>query len=367
MDGAEDKIQWLLDTCFKYQIQVLIDVHTAKGSQNGFDNGGIRQTTTWQDDDNFKYVAQPLWSSQYDPETGKNGQFNYNNIQWSIAQSEAILKRFGSHPSVIGYEPINEPWLTNDITLLADFYREVRKLVQRYAPQAYFVFHDSFRPGDPTWLNLFPDGDWDKVAMDHHAYMAFWDYEETNILPPEYYCSVYANDNKFISEGIKDKMEVWMGEWAFATDNCAHWLVGFNDQTAPRQGQCVQVDCPELYFPCPDGASDTDCKVDPTIEKNGPFGINKGNNDQTLIENGKCWTDSMDLMSQDEYTQLADCTVSFIDRNFDASFMWTAHNQINTKWDYIKAYDLGWFTELDAVKNAQKNKSNASDKPQFIN
>lgn len=40
MDGADDKVQWMLDTCAKYNISVLIDVHAAKGSQNGFDNSG---------------------------------------------------------------------------------------------------------------------------------------------------------------------------------------------------------------------------------------------------------------------------------------------------------------------------------------
>ena len=96
------------------------------------------------------------------------------------------------------------------------------------------MFHDSFRPADPTWLNLFEDGDWDKVAMDHHRYMAFYNWEVTPDLPVEYFCSAYANDNKFIMNGIKDKMEVWLGEWAFAIDNCAHWLQGFNDMTAQR-------------------------------------------------------------------------------------------------------------------------------------
>jgi len=32
MDGAEDQIQWVLDTCAKYNIGVLIDVHTARDS-----------------------------------------------------------------------------------------------------------------------------------------------------------------------------------------------------------------------------------------------------------------------------------------------------------------------------------------------
>jgi glucan 1,3-beta-glucosidase len=41
MEGAEERIEWLLDTCAKYNIGVLLDVHTAKNSQNGFDNSGI--------------------------------------------------------------------------------------------------------------------------------------------------------------------------------------------------------------------------------------------------------------------------------------------------------------------------------------
>lgn len=45
MDGAKTKIAWFLDIALKYNLHVLIDVHTAKGGQNGFDNGGIRQKT----------------------------------------------------------------------------------------------------------------------------------------------------------------------------------------------------------------------------------------------------------------------------------------------------------------------------------
>lgn len=40
MDGAAEMIDWMYDTCAKYNISVLMDVHTAKGSQNGFDNSG---------------------------------------------------------------------------------------------------------------------------------------------------------------------------------------------------------------------------------------------------------------------------------------------------------------------------------------
>lgn len=56
MDGAKDWVRWMMDTCLQYQIGVLIDVHTAKGSQNGFDNSGLRQQTVWVDDTHFNYT-----------------------------------------------------------------------------------------------------------------------------------------------------------------------------------------------------------------------------------------------------------------------------------------------------------------------
>ena len=43
------------------------------------------------------------------------------------------------------------------------------------------------------------------VAMDHHGYMAFWDYNVTDDLPPEYFCSQYANDNMFVTKGLRKR------------------------------------------------------------------------------------------------------------------------------------------------------------------
>jgi glucan 1,3-beta-glucosidase len=40
MDGADEAIDWMFDTCARYNIKILLDVHAMKGSQNGFDNSG---------------------------------------------------------------------------------------------------------------------------------------------------------------------------------------------------------------------------------------------------------------------------------------------------------------------------------------
>ena len=49
MDGAEDYIQWMFDTCAKYGIKILLDVHAQKDSQNGFDNSGMTNKVTWDE------------------------------------------------------------------------------------------------------------------------------------------------------------------------------------------------------------------------------------------------------------------------------------------------------------------------------
>lgn len=110
MDGAAEKIEWMLDTCAKYEIDVLIDVHTAKDSQNGFDNGGRAWRVTWQGQNNFTHTGEANWMGQYDFDSQSYKNINWDNIQWSIDQAEALLKKWGSHPAVFAYEPVNEPW-----------------------------------------------------------------------------------------------------------------------------------------------------------------------------------------------------------------------------------------------------------------
>ena len=53
--------------------------------------------------------------------------------------------------------------------MIKDFYREARKLVQSYAPQATFVFHDSDMFDGKYWNDIFRDTH--NVALDHHFYM----------------------------------------------------------------------------------------------------------------------------------------------------------------------------------------------------
>ena len=175
MDGAEDKVQWMLDTCAKYNITVWLDVHAVKGSQNGFDNSGKTSLVEWINATHFSHWdnAQANWMGQWNITTGKYDHINFDHLEWSLAVSEKLLKRWGSHSAMKAFEPVNEPWWNSDIDVLKAFYKRVRPMVQKLSPQSYFVFHDAFIYSPDTWNDMFRDDDIEKVVMDHHYYQAW--------------------------------------------------------------------------------------------------------------------------------------------------------------------------------------------------
>lgn len=152
MDGAAEKIDWFLDTAAKYNITVWMDVHTAPGSQNGFDNSGLANEIIWYNDTHYthKGIADWLTNATFADDAKtiyQEGPLNFEHLQFSLKNSEDLLIRYGNHSAFGGFEPVNEPWWNTPLPPLKEFYREVRKLVRRYAPQAYAIFHDSFRFG----------------------------------------------------------------------------------------------------------------------------------------------------------------------------------------------------------------------------
>ena len=203
--------------------------------------------------------------------------------------------------------------------------------MQRYAPQAYFVFHDSFNYSWDYWKDLFAEDDRHMVAMDHHGYLAWgnWDSWEDA-------CDQFTSDTNNTKQFRDGGIEVWWGEWALATDNCAHWLGGCNDANPNPQQACKPVPCPMSYLPA--DQFNTEFNRDST-EPLGPWGTA----DQTKcsITGGICWDDS-EQFTKEEVGKLATCMLKAFDANLDAQFIWTARNEIEDKWSYVKAWDNGW-------------------------
>jgi len=136
-------------------------------------------------------------------------------------------------------------------------------------------------------------------------------------------------------------MDIWVGEWSLATDVCALWLGGFNDNNTPYSDACEWVDCPYTYLPEPFN-QDFD-RSDP-----GPIGP-LGDNDLSTIRGGQCPIDSQ-RYSDEEVNSLATCALYILNTNVQGHFLWTFKNELEPKWSYKWAYDKGWMNQNLSVE-----------------
>lgn len=104
----------------KYDLQVLIDLHGAPGSQNGGDHSGRRGEVEW---------------------------FTSENQAATIEILKEIALRYRDSSALWGIELLNEPRVRGRYLTLLRFYRrayaELRPILR---PGTYTVFHDGFRP-----------------------------------------------------------------------------------------------------------------------------------------------------------------------------------------------------------------------------
>ena len=328
MDGAEEKIQWFLDLCHKYKIEVLLDVHCVKDSQNGFDNSGQARKVTWSDETHYVHNGEADWMGAWNGTAYEH--INYANIDFALETVNQLLDRWGHHPAVAALEPVNEPWGNSDMTVLKNFYRKVRSMMQKKTPHLTFVFHDAFQFSSAMWNDLFEDTD--KVVLDTHFYTAWWG--ANNAIGA--YCDGY---NSGLSEAKNIKYDVWVGEWSLATDVCAMWLGGFNDQGSPYAFECSYAPCPYSYLPAPYNVD-----FDRTAPTLGPYGAHP----QTPLS-GNCQSDSA-YFSDEDVNTLGHCALDAFDNLTQGHFLWTFRNEIEPKWSYVQAYDNGWINPATGKK-----------------
>ena len=336
-EGAEDKVQWLLDMAEKYDIKVLLDMHAVKDSQNGYDNSGLANRTEWIDDENFSHWEHALgeWMGEWDLERGRYVSINYENIDFAVDTIQGLLDRWGNHPALYAIEPVNEPWWSSDLNTLKYFYRRVRTMMRNFNPDLVFVFHDAFHFDANTWNDLFDDDDHENVVMDTHQYFA-WGGQHGDIGT---YCDEYGGT---MGHAFDIKYDVWVGEWSLATDVCALWLGGFNDANTDASRPCQWVDCPTTYL------TEHGTDFDRTAEVLGPYGSSGLSRDHSVIRNGQCAIDSA-FYADDQVMRLGQCVLDIFNWAVEGHFMWTVRNELEPRWEYTRSYDAGWIKNKDSV------------------
>jgi len=167
-------------------------------------------------------VRTAEWIGHFDPKNASYSSINHENIRHGLDVIQEIVDRYAQHPAVLGLEPVNEPWQYTPIDELKRFYWEGYLIVKRAAPYWKYIMHDLFR-FDPNIWGGFMDGCPER-AMDTHIYQAWRD--------PDSRLGYYTDacrQKAAIAAMERAFGPVVVGEFSLATDNCAMWLNGFND------------------------------------------------------------------------------------------------------------------------------------------
>ena len=195
----------------KYDIQILIDLHTAPLSQNGFDNGGICGVCKWS-------------------QTPEEVEFVLNVL-------EKLAKRYGQRKGLFGIEPINEPitdpmWTImnvpgryppvdqelaagsapNTMEFLRQFYSDA---FDRISPNikegAFVVFHDAFQL--KAWKDFLTKKKYQgRVVLDTHQYLMMAEAFGCEETLEGYLRYIHDNYEKDVAE-VQTYVPVVVGEW----------------------------------------------------------------------------------------------------------------------------------------------------------
>jgi len=174
-----------MDFCAKAGMKVMLDLHTAPGSQNGFDNGGIDGVLTWH----------------HDPK----------NIDVTLDVLDKIALRYKDHPALHSLQVLNEPHMTIDMNIIQDFYvRAYARLRKILKAETYIVFHDSFRFA--PWKEFFQTHKWKNVILDTHIYQCFDPF--FNTIKVEEFLSYPERVKLPQLQSMDEVIPVVVGEWS---------------------------------------------------------------------------------------------------------------------------------------------------------
>lgn len=345
-DGALEELDRVLQLCQKYNLTVLLDIHAMRMSQNGLDNSGDTGSFEWlgEGSEYLNRESSPIvsryrhwdirggnWVGDFNLTSQTYSSVNSTNIEDSLKAVLAIVERYKDHKSVIGLTPVNEPWWNIPLDVLKEYYWKSYSIVQEKAPHWITLMHDSFRLSPESWGSPWMEN-CDNWAMDTHLYQAWAD-----TAPSEYFvetsCASLHEQNLALMESID--IPIVVGEWSLATDNCAMWLNGLNDNVPgfPKH-DCNFVPCPASYMG-PDTKFSVPGNQVNTFDPTGMGG-------PSYVVDGSCPQDAPFPDENGEVKKIAYAKLYTYDQQTHGNFYWNFRTEFDTRWDYQVAVQQGW-------------------------
>lgn len=238
-DGAIEYLDHLFTLSKKYNIQILLDLHGIKGSQNGFDNSGQAMDVKIVNN-TFEHwlIRKANWIGEFDIESKSYPILDEELIRRNKIVLLHIIKKYYNYDMLYGLCVLNEPWEFTPELFLKQFYQDVFNIFTEYmSSDKKFIIHDSFR--STIWENFELKENVKNITIliDTHQYTA-WN-------------SPYSSYETLIKsasgwQSPSSKYEYVIGEWSLAIDNCEMWLNGFMDNV-PNYPlfECEYKECPK--------------------------------------------------------------------------------------------------------------------------
>ncbi|RLV92103.1 Glucan 13-beta-glucosidase 2 [Spathaspora sp. JA1] len=244
VSGAQDYLDKAIEWSKNNDLKVLIDLHGAPNTQNGFDNSGLRN------------IGYPGWQNKTE------------YVDLTVKVLKQIYNKYGTgefakhyNDTIIGIEVLNEPYgpalSMNQIkAFYIDTYNDARSVQD---VNNSIMFHDAFQPiggwddfltknstirvkNSTTNRTVTKFTNFTNVILDHHHYEVFADSVHSNT-------TVHLSNIKNYAESIADeKIPAIVGEWSAALTDCAMWLNGIGlgtrfEDTAPYGNKTSNGEC----------------------------------------------------------------------------------------------------------------------------
>ena len=228
-NGCIEYLDKAFDWAEKYGLQILIDLHTVPGSQNGYDNGGITGVCKWC----------------------KNPQ----EVEFALTVLERLAERYKNRVGLYGIEVLNEPisflvYATAPSTgkavdkeeakgssyvpmpFLENFYRNAYKRLRQILPEnKTIVFHDGFRLRH--WRRFFRKENMKNVVLDTHIYI----FAMESFVPvhkPWVY-QIYIKSQQRLIRRIQKDVPVVVGEWCICNKYAEKTDSGMSAEAAAKK------------------------------------------------------------------------------------------------------------------------------------
>mmetsp|Transcript_24492 Transcript_24492/g.61990 ORF Transcript_24492/g.61990 Transcript_24492/m.61990 type:complete len:467 (+) Transcript_24492:209-1609(+) len=264
----------------------------------------------------------------------------YTELYWyrldeTLDVVRKIADMYATNAAVMGVQPVNEPWQNTPIGPLQRFYWEGFKIIKRRAPGWKWFMHDSFRLNSGLWHHFMRGCP--GIYLDTHIYTA-WNRPDA----PEAFYGNACGQKHTIAEYEDQIMPVVVGEWSLATDNCAMWLNGFNDNLPGfPMVQCDLVPCPEPYM----GREQPGAPPPRWFNQRGPMSTTGTSTPAFgMCPIDKSWPNDTEVMTALGHKKLNAWTYGH------GWFFWNFKTELEPKWDYLKSVANGWLP-----KDAQGN------------